>query len=185
MTKLTIVLCGLFIGISGDIDIFRPKTIRFNVFRGRCSEYPSAPITYSNVQFSNINRALFLSMKVHIKRNINSEDLKLHLHLKRCNSNDALDTCETYNTVKLNHFCKILVADDKPWTPFRKLFNPPPGGCPLRKGEFEVNNGTFDGGALSAFPISNFYWKVTVLMLTDPGDEVVMCNKVEGQIAPI
>lgn len=53
------------------------------------------------------------------------------------------------------------------------------------QGEHYVKNGTFDGSAFSHIPINNFYWKVTVHLLTDPGDKVIMCNQLEGQIAPI
>ncbi|CAG9855361.1 unnamed protein product [Phyllotreta striolata] len=185
MDKFCFVACILIFGVAAQLDIFRPKTIRFNVFKGRCPDYPKAPIYLSNVQLNNINRTFYVSLKVHVTKNIDSDDLKLELHLKRCASSDALDSCENYNTIKLNHFCKMLDAEDKPWTPFRKYFHPPSTGCPLRKGEHSIKNGTFDGSAFSRIPINNFYWKVTVHLITVPQDEVVMCNQVEGQIAPI
>ncbi|XP_056647155.1 uncharacterized protein LOC130451857 [Diorhabda sublineata] len=162
----------------------RPKTIRFTVFKGICPEYPNAPITLTNIQFNSINRTFLISMKINIKRNVHELNLKLHLQLKRCRSNDALDTCENYTTIKIKNFCSVLVDKGKPWTPFRKFMYPIAPECPAKKGEYEVRNGTFDGSAFNYFPISNFYWKVKALILNEQ-EEVILCTKVEGQIAPI
>lgn len=52
------------------------------------------------------------------------------------------------------------------------------------QGVYLAENGTFDGGAFSAFPVSGWYWKVTAKTIDEFTNSVVMCVYVEGQIIP-
>ncbi|KAJ8943979.1 hypothetical protein NQ318_013560 [Aromia moschata] len=161
----------------------RPKTVRIYQFKGTCPEHEDAPIVYENIQLINMNRTFFVSMRVKVKRNL-SHGLKLRLSLSRCANRESLDSCETYSTIKLSRFCKLLVAEKEPWTAFVKRFSPPMA-CPLKKGTYIVNNGTFDGSAFDNLPVVNWYWKVLINILDEVTNDLLLCATIEGQVAPI
>lgn len=48
-----------------------------------------------------------------------------------------------------------------------------------------MKNGTFDGSKFSNLPVSDWYWRIKVHLLSDVTEKVLMCVKVEGQIAPV
>lgn len=50
---------------------------------------------------------------------------------------------------------------------------------------YVAENGTFDGSAFSAFPISGWYWKVLARTYDEVTNEQLLCVKVEGQVVPI
>ncbi|KAJ8918684.1 hypothetical protein NQ315_015004 [Exocentrus adspersus] len=165
------------------MDLFRPKTVRIYQFKGTCPEYEDVPIRYSDIQLVTANRTMHISMKITLLADVDS-DMKLWLFLKRCTSRDSLDTCETYNTIKINHFCRILNAKNKPWTMVVDQITPPVK-CPLKKGDYEVKNSTFDGSAFDRFPVVNWYWMITVHLRDETTNEVLLCAFLEGQVAPI
>ncbi|XP_018578698.1 uncharacterized protein LOC108916870 isoform X1 [Anoplophora glabripennis] len=173
----------LFIQIYSGRSSFRPKTVRIYQFKGICPGHEDIPVYYSDIEVVNINRTFRVSLKANIRSDINN-DMKLWLFLSRCNSRDALDSCETYNTIKINHFCKILNGENMPWTDAVRKFSPPLR-CPLKKGVYEFKNSTFDGSAFNRFPVLNWYWKVLVNIKDEITDELLQCATLEGQIAPI
>ncbi|KAJ8968471.1 hypothetical protein NQ314_002289 [Rhamnusium bicolor] len=121
----------LFVKANSELDMFRPKTVRIYQFKGTCRGLENATIQYTDIQLINVNRTFHVSLKAHISKPVKN-GLKLRLSLSRCRSRDALDSCETYTTIKVNHFCNILNAENKPWSEFVTLFKPPMK-CPLKK----------------------------------------------------
>lgn len=53
------------------------------------------------------------------------------------------------------------------------------------QGVYVVENGTFDGSAFSAFPVSGWYWKVIARTYEEVTNDQLLCVKVEGQIVPL
>lgn len=50
----------------------------------------------------------------------------------RCNSNEALDSCEPYPDMRFGSVCEILKAKNQFWTPFVESFSPKIE-CPFKK----------------------------------------------------
>lgn len=64
---------------------------------------------------------------------------QLSINLKRCQSKEALDSCETYQTININRLCDLLDPNDKkPWSPLLKTVKPP-YSCPIKKVRAEIN----------------------------------------------
>ncbi|XP_063929458.1 uncharacterized protein LOC135141854 [Zophobas morio] len=176
-----LALLGFWLTVAANVmDVLRPKTIRIYKFEGVCSGYENAPITLRDIHLIYSNKIHLISLVCVGKENI-SEDLKLKLDLKRCQSREALDSCEKYQTININHLCRLINAENKPWSPLVKLANPPMQ-CPVRKGVRVVKNGTFDGSAFSHLPIAGWYWIVTAWALGEETNRVLMCVNFEGQL---
>ncbi|XP_049817699.1 uncharacterized protein LOC126264316 [Aethina tumida] len=181
---LLVSICITFFITKTDLFDSRPRTLRIYQLKGFCPGYEKAPIIWRDVNFQTINRTFYLNGKILVRRGIQN-GLKLDLSLRRCQSRDALATCEDYQGIHLNRLCAFIHKDHTPWAPLVALIKPRIA-CPLQKGAYSLTNGTIDGKALFAnWPFADYYWKTTVKVLDEVTDEVLMCIYMEAQTAPI
>ncbi|XP_044262609.1 uncharacterized protein LOC123010050 [Tribolium madens] len=169
-----------FLPINGQIlNMMKPKTIRVHKF-STCPGHEKDLLVVKNVQIAFSNRINLISAQVLIRETLH-EDIKIKLVLNRCKSREALDSCEKYQNINMNHFCGILNDDNKPWSPFLKMCDPP-FACPFKKGVYSFRNGTFDGSAVGHLPVSGWYWIVTAFMVGEKSDRTLGCVNFDGQI---
>ncbi|KAK9751867.1 hypothetical protein QE152_g4660 [Popillia japonica] len=182
---LLLILIILFPNVTYNavLDIFRTKTIKIDHLEGKCPQHPNAVVTFDNLVMIKVKRLYTISSKITIKDDV-KDDLKLQIMATRCTNRDAPDTCEEYPTLNIKKLCSLVNGANHSFTPFLEHTHPRIQ-CPLRKGIYRVVNGTFDGNALSRFPIDDWYWKVRSLTREMMSKKVVMCSYLEGQIVPL
>ncbi|KAK4872078.1 hypothetical protein RN001_016202 [Aquatica leii] len=156
------------------------RTVKIDRFLN-CPEHPTLPISFEDIHFTPVRKTYYISGKIIASRKISTK-LKLVLKFERCKSKDSWDSCEPYNDLQIKNICEMTFSKFKPWSPFVSSLKPAMD-CPLEKGTYVCQNGTFDGDALSVFPLSGWFWKVYAKVFeTDESPKLVMCTYVEGQI---
>ncbi|KAF5281327.1 hypothetical protein FQR65_LT02957 [Abscondita terminalis] len=149
-----------------------------------CPEHQNLPLYFENVRFTPIRKMFYVSGKIVALRNI-SPNLKLVLKMERCKSKDSWDSCEPYNDLHIKDICQTTFSKFKPWTPFVSVLKPQLT-CPITKGTYVCSNGTFDGDALAAFPLTGWFWKIYAKTYeVGESPKLVMCTYVEGQIVNV
>ncbi|KAB0801360.1 hypothetical protein PPYR_05714 [Photinus pyralis] len=117
-----------------------------------------------------------------------SNALKVGLILKfeRCKSREHLDSCEPYQDINIKSACQRTLSKFKAWSAFVEKMEPSLG-CPLLKGTYSCQNGTFDGIALAVLPIEGWYWKVRAFVYEEgvKNSGPIMCVYVEGEIVNV
>ncbi|EEZ97280.1 uncharacterized protein LOC103314435 [Tribolium castaneum] len=105
--KLLILILYHVLPTNGQImDMMKPKTVRVHKLE-TCPGHEKAPLIIKNVQLSYANRVNLISLQTVVRETV-PEDIKLKLVLKRCKSREALDSCEKYQNINMNHLCGML-----------------------------------------------------------------------------
>ncbi|KAK5646389.1 hypothetical protein RI129_004853 [Pyrocoelia pectoralis] len=157
------------------------KSVKFHRF-DNCPKHTNLPIYLDGVQIAQVGKMFYLYATITSKRDVRPS-LSMVLKFERCRSRDNLDSCEPYPDMTIKNVCTISHTKGKPWSEFVEKFQPPIE-CPSKKGTYVCRNASFDGIALSAFPLSDCFWNVQILVYEDgiKNGTLALCFRAEGEI---
>lgn len=130
---------------------------------------------------SNINVMSFSGF-VNITRDIQG-DMELVMEVNRC----SLDrnTCEKYPGATIREMCRRFQEKTKFYAKFFSNFEPPLR-CPLKAGNYTMNEIKLDLSVISVLPLDGYLWLVTFKILAiEPGlkkKQTAMCINTETKI---
>ncbi|GLV37273.1 hypothetical protein CBL_01898 [Carabus blaptoides fortunei] len=103
----------------------------------------------------NVGSVLYSELE--IERDFHS--ITMVINPAKCANRESLDSCEDYGILNPSDTCTFLTMKHMAWSPFFGRYKPE-FKCPLKKGKYILNNGSFDPSIFRIFPVEYGYWKM-------------------------
>ena len=129
---------------------------------------------------SNINVATFSGL-ITVKKDIHG-DMEFVIESNRCSFD--MKICEKYPGAHIRELCKIFNTKNAFYS---SIFDniEPPIKCPLKAGNYTIDETKLDLSALAVLPVDGYVWVSTLKILSEAGNKkkrIVMCINTETKI---
>ncbi|KAL3273855.1 hypothetical protein HHI36_015281 [Cryptolaemus montrouzieri] len=150
---------------------------------GTCGGDKNMKITFVANNMVAQGKKIIMNATFHVYEDIDKE-LMLSITIIRCRVRENPDTCEHFHSFNTNKYCQLIGTKSPLWSPFFDHITPP-WRCPLKKGDYVVEDAVFDVSSFLLFPVQGWFWKVTAEQKDPDTKEKVFCLITEAQVTTL
>ncbi|KAK9887892.1 hypothetical protein WA026_000196 [Henosepilachna vigintioctopunctata] len=150
---------------------------------GTCGGDKSMKITFVWKNFRAEGKKIIMNATFHVLEDINFEPT-LSITIVRCKVRENPDTCEHFHSFTTTKYCRLIETKSPLWTPFFDQITPP-WRCPLKKGDYIVENAVFDVSSFLLFPVQGWFWKVSSEQIDPTTKKKIFCLITETQVSTL
>ncbi|KAF5307292.1 hypothetical protein FQR65_LT07008 [Abscondita terminalis] len=147
-----------------------------------CPGQRHLPLLFDNAVFTRneYGATTTISFKLYVKKQV--DKLTISVSFWKCENYDHADSCEYFlKDYTSTEICEIMGKKNQVWTVFMEHFTMP-NECPIKVGNYSLNQMPIYEKTLTLLPIPNAFWKIKLKGYDGTTKLYLSCVDVEFEV---